>query len=136
MLNRKLAAFIEKSKSQDIYWVERLKLDFALQLEKRRKTMGLSYTDFAKKIGNSAPYVSKVFGGEANLTFESMVKLSRAVGGKIDLKIIDENAVSDPRKWFINAHQHSAAANQPISSTNTILDNAILNNGDDIQKAA
>ncbi|MEO8418741.1 MAG: helix-turn-helix transcriptional regulator [Methylophilaceae bacterium] len=99
MLNKKLAAFIAERKKHNTYWIERLKLDFALQLEKRRKTAGLSYADFAEKLGTSPAYVTKVFRGDANLTIESMVKLARAIGGKVDLRIVDEKAATDPRAW-------------------------------------
>jgi transcriptional regulator with XRE-family HTH domain len=45
----------------------------------------------ANKLSTSAAYISKVFRGDTNLTIESMVKLARATGGRIEINIVDED---------------------------------------------
>lgn len=87
IVNKKLAALIEEEKKQDIYWVEEAKFDFALMLEKQRQISGLSLSDLAKKIATSPAYITKVFRGDSNLTIESLVKLARATGGELEIKI-------------------------------------------------
>ena len=87
-LSKKLKAFVDEAKQTDAYWVESAKLEFALTLEQQRRAAGLSYADLAKKMGTSAAYVSKVFRGDTNLTIESMVKLARATGGQLDMRIL------------------------------------------------
>ncbi len=91
-LSKALQKFIDKSKETDSYWVEKAKLDYSVALERQRKVAGFSYSDIAKKISSSAAYITKVFRGDSNLTIESMVKLSRAVGGRLDIRIVDEKA--------------------------------------------
>ena len=118
-LNKKIAEYLAGRKQYDSYWVEQLKLDFSISLEKRRKNAGLSYADLAKKINTSPAYISKIFRGDANFTIESMVKLSRATGGKVDLRIVDENMVVDPSIWFAKVY-HLPAANQAAISSNTV----------------
>lgn len=93
-LNKALSKFIEQGKQSDAYWVERAKLGFSVALEEQRKKSGLSYKDIAKKIATSAAYITKVFRGDTNLTIESMVKLARASGGNLEIKIVDQNAGS------------------------------------------
>lgn len=126
-LNKKIAEYLAGRKQHDSYWVEQLKLDFSILLEKRRKSAGLSYVDLAKKIGTSPAYISKVFRGDANFTIESMVKLSRATGGKVDLRIVDENMAVDPSIWFAKVH-HLPAANQAAISSNTVSNYELLDN--------
>jgi transcriptional regulator with XRE-family HTH domain len=126
-LNKKIAEYLAGRKQHDSYWVEQLKLDFSISLEKRRKNAGLSYADLAKKIDTSPAYISKIFRGDANFTIESMVKLSRATGGKVDLRIVDENMVVDPSIWFAKVH-HLPAANQAAISSNTVSNYELLDN--------
>lgn len=118
-LNKKIAEYLAGRKQHDSYWVEQLKLDFSISLEKRRKNAGLSYADLAKKIDTSPAYISKIFRGDANFTIESMVKLSRATGGKVDLRIIDEGAEVDHSIWFAKIY-HLPAANQARVIPNTV----------------
>ena len=132
-LNKRLAEFIASRKKHDSYWVESAKLDFSIQMEKRRKNAGLSYADLAKKIGTSAAYITKVFRGDANLTIESMVKLSRATGGKVDLRIIDENIVADPSIWFASNIYHLPAANHVMVGTETVVSSKLPEIYDDYQ---
>lgn len=121
-LSKRFAGFIATRKQTDSYWVESAKLDFSIEMEKRRKIAGLSYADIAEKIGSSAAYITKVFKGDANFTIESMVKLSRATGGKLHIKIIDENAKVDSSVWVGKLHNLKAANqhNTPIKTLTTV----------------
>lgn len=128
-LNRKIAEYLAGRKQHDSYWVEQLKLDFSISLEKRRKNAGLSYADLAKKINTSPAYISKIFRGDANFTIESMVKLSRATGGKVDLRIIDNDMVVDKSIWLAKAMvHHLPAANQAAISSYTVSNYELLDN--------
>jgi transcriptional regulator with XRE-family HTH domain len=109
--SEKLQNFENESKNNDSYWVEKLKIDFALQLEKRRKSENLSYSDMAKKIKSSAAYITKVFRGDSNFTIESMVKLAKATGGKIEIFVIDERPRTEV--W-------AGAGHLPVFRTNQI----------------
>ena len=95
-INKKLATYLAERKKTDAYWVESAKLDFAMKLEKQIRLAGLSYANLAKKIGTSAAYISKVFRGDTNMTIETMVKLSRASGARLNIDIVSE-AVVAPR---------------------------------------
>ena len=90
MAAKSLRRYLADAKKDDRYWIEHTKLDFAVALERRRRLSGLSYAAMAKTIGTSAAYITKIFRGDANLTIESMVKLARAAGGQVNIRIIDE----------------------------------------------
>src|SRR3989338_1461580 len=89
-INKKLAAYLAERKKTDVYWVESAKLDFAMKLEKQIRLANLSYATLAKKIGTSAAYISKIFRGDTNVTIETMVKLSRATGARLNIEIVSE----------------------------------------------
>lgn len=96
-LAKALQKFIDRAKDCDAYWVEKTKLDFAMSLENQRRVSGMTYAALAKKIATSAAYITKVFRGESNLTIESMVKLARATGGRLNIEVVD--ASTQPMIW-------------------------------------
>lgn len=111
-MSQKLHELLERAKKTDVYWVTRAKLDFSQALDVRRRRLQISYAAIAEKIGSSAPYVSKVFRGDSNLTIESMVKLAHATGGRLDIRIVD--AATSLKQWDI---AHLAAVRVPAPAT-------------------
>lgn len=90
-ISKALKAFVEKAQATDSYWIEAAKLHFAVSLDRQRQAAGLTYKNVADTLGTSAAYVSKVFRGDANVTIESMVKLARATGGRLDVQVVDSS---------------------------------------------
>lgn len=88
-LSKNLRSFVESAKNDDFYWVEKIKLDFAIELDKCRRDLNMTAAEFAKELGVSGAYMSKLFRGDVNLTIKSMVKLARAVGARIRLSTHD-----------------------------------------------
>lgn len=95
-ISKALRDFLGESKKSDSYWVEHAKLEFSNSLEKQRLFSKVTYAEIAKKLGTSAAYISKVFRGDTNMTIETMVKLSRATGGQLDIQVANV-AVETPR---------------------------------------
>lgn len=91
-ISKALRQFVTDAKKTDSYWVEATKLQFAMALEDRRKAAGMTYKALAEKIGASGAYISKVFRGDSNMTIESMVKLARATGGHLVVRVADSEA--------------------------------------------
>lgn len=121
MISKKLSEFIEKAKLGDTYWVEKAKLDFALQLDKFIKFSNLSNKEFALKLGTSPAYISKIFRGESNLTIESMVKVARASNAELQINLIPNN---NAKSIWINKivelnlkHTHKVAHFQSSSTS-------------------
>lgn len=112
-ISKTLKGFIEKARESDSYWVEDAKLKFAVALDIQRKAAGMTYKAVADKLGTSAAYITKVFRGDSNVTIESMVKLARATGGGLDVRIIDTAAEA---QWDLAAIQ----ANAMIKQTTTL----------------
>lgn len=93
----KLRKFIESAKQHDGYWVEKAKNDFAVAIDRAIARSGINQKMLAAHLGTSPAYVNKVLRGDANLTIESMVKLSRAAHCQLHICVAPEsNAV----RWF------------------------------------
>lgn len=88
MAAKAFSAIFEDARSRDTYHVEQVILQFTSDLHRLMKAQGLSKADLARVLGTSPAYITKVFRGDANFTIESMIRLSKAVGGHlhIDLK--------------------------------------------------
>ena len=69
---------------------ETAKVGFAMELKKVMDENRMSNAQLATKMKVSRPMVTKLLRGDANVTIETMVKASIALGGKISLKIKSE----------------------------------------------
>lgn len=116
-ISNALKSFVDKARVSDVYWVEAAKLHFAVGLDRQRVRAGLSYKDVAEKLGHSAAYVSKVFRGDSNVTIESMVKLARATGGRLDVKVVDDSA--EAFSWEMAEFVRSIAS-KPINKPHAV----------------
>lgn len=114
-----IRAFVEEAKKTDSYWVEKAKLDFSLDLERQRRTGGFTYAAIAKKIGTSAAYITKIFRGDTNVTIETMVKLARATGGQLDIRIVDSGAQSV--SWDRARYQAHKGSGQTTTQTAVVI---------------
>jgi len=88
----------EEIEKADDYWIEKAKLEFAVELEALLRKNRISYVELARRIGSSPPYITKVMGGTTNFTLQSMVKLARAAGGRFTLSIEKTPGVSVKRQ--------------------------------------
>jgi transcriptional regulator with XRE-family HTH domain len=96
-MNSPLRRFLAEARKGDSYWVEKIKLHFALALDDRRKAAGMTCKAVAEKAGVSGPYMTKVLRGDENLTIETMVKLAHSTGGRLSIDIVD--AAVEEARW-------------------------------------
>jgi len=73
IVSKALRAIMDEAEKTDQYWVDSVKLDFAIAIEAKRRELNKSYADLARALNTSNAYITKVFRGDANLTIESMV---------------------------------------------------------------
>jgi len=81
-----------EARQKESFWVEGVILDFTAELERLMKRQGMTNTKLSERLGTSKAYITKVFRGNANFTLQTMVKLSRAVGGNLHIHIADQEA--------------------------------------------
>jgi plasmid maintenance system antidote protein VapI len=86
-----------EARQKDSYWVEGAILDFTGDIERLMKQQNITNAMLADRIGTSRAYITKVLRGTANFTIETMVKLSRGVGGNFHVHVADQQAKV---QWF------------------------------------
>lgn len=67
----------------------RVVVEFLAQVTARMRTQGISNAELARRLGTSPAYVTRLFRGTANLSVQTMVKLARAVGTKLQVGLLD-----------------------------------------------
>jgi transcriptional regulator with XRE-family HTH domain len=92
------------------YWAQAAMRRFVADIDRRMVDQDISRTALAQKLGASSAYVTKVMRGDVNFTLETMTKLALAVGGKLQVKIIDRDAGGEwDAPWVVEKMQVSAA---------------------------
>lgn len=105
-ISKSLKDFEDEARKGDSYWVEAAKLQFSMELDRRRQSTAMTNKAVADKLGTSQAYITKVFRGDSNLTIESMVRLARATGGRLEISIVDADAGA-ASKWNIARIAHA-----------------------------
>jgi transcriptional regulator with XRE-family HTH domain len=80
----------EQAKQRDEYWVADAIYTFTEELHDLAEVNKVSRVELASRLGTSPAYITKVFRGNTNFTIDTMVRLSRAVGGKLHLHVAPE----------------------------------------------
>jgi len=76
------------------YWTQLAMRHFVRDFAQRMDAEGLKRSELAVKIGSTPAYVTKILRGDANFTLETMTKLAMAVGGRLQIEIVDAGDVS------------------------------------------
>ncbi len=80
----------EEAKRKSEYWKGDIILEFTEHLYRLMTFRKISKSDLARRLGTSPAYVTKVLRGDANFTVDSMVKLTMAVGGRLQITVSPE----------------------------------------------
>lgn len=111
MTLKSFSDIFSRAKQQDEYWVADAIYTFAEEYHKLFVSEDISKAELAKRTRTSPAYISKVFRGDANFTIRTMVRLVRALGGKLNLHIsrADEEVgwlyICDKERNFPDWHQ-------------------------------
>jgi len=84
-MNERTKKWLDEMAAMPESIAEGIALDLALEFEKRRDELGLSYAEIARRMGVSRQRVHRLFSGTQNSTIGSLLKLALVLG--CDLKI-------------------------------------------------
>ena len=89
---KKYAQMLRQAQQGLRFWTHTAMREFVVAVLNRMEARDMSRALLAESLQVSPAYVSKVLRGEANFTLESMVKIARAVGGRLSVGIVDEKS--------------------------------------------
>lgn len=97
MADRSFKALFEEAKKGETFWATTVILDFTEELNRLMEKNGISRSELARRLDVSPAYVTKALRGDVNFTIETMVRLARAVDGKVHLHVAPE---AHEVRWF------------------------------------
>jgi transcriptional regulator with XRE-family HTH domain len=106
MKKKTFKELFEESRKRDEYWIAHTKLEFTENLRRLLEEKKETKAGLAKKLGKSPAYITKIFRGNVNFTLESMVRLVRAMGGRLKVELEPEatKRVQPELKWETNVY--------------------------------
>ena len=89
-------AALERAKQQAAYWEEDLRLAIADRVVRELEEQKISRSELARRMGVSAPYITKMLGGHANLTLKSLAKMAFVLDLKWECLLLSKEASLGP----------------------------------------
>lgn len=99
------------------YWAEGAVLDFTEDLARVMHENDISRAELAKRVGTSASYITKVFGGNANFTIETMTKLALAVDRLIRIHVAPKDCRTIWRDVYTNIYVQTSGVTKADTVT-------------------
>ena len=84
--------FKEAAQTVD-YWVEGPIVEFTEDVCVLMDKQGVSRAELARRLGTSRAYITKLLGGNANFTLETMTKVAMALGAAVHVHVAPQDAV-------------------------------------------
>ena len=76
-----------RAETHEDYWLAGAAQAFTEEVFRLMEEQGVSRGELARRLGTSPAYVTKILRGNANFTLASMVKLARALGSELGIKL-------------------------------------------------
>lgn len=89
--------FLEEARSSVDYWVDGPITEFAEDIWRLMEEQKVSRAELARRLGTSRAYVTKLLGGNANFTLQTMTKVAMALGSTVHVHVADQKAVT---RWI------------------------------------
>lgn len=97
MAETTFSSLLDKARKRESYWTARAVHEFTEDLCRLMEQRGVTKAELARRLGSSPAYITKVLRGNTNFTIESMVRLARALDGRISLHV---SRREEQTRWF------------------------------------
>jgi len=77
--NDRFHAILERSRETNAYWVEKAIIECTEEMIARMEDGKISRSELARRLGKNPAFVTKLLRGDNNFTFETAVKIARAL---------------------------------------------------------
>ena len=83
---------VEEARETSEYWAEAAIIEFTMDIGRLMDEQGVSRAELARRLGTSRAYVTKLLGGNANFTLETMAKVALALGSAVHVHVAPRDA--------------------------------------------
>lgn len=77
----------KQAERHEDYWLAGAVFGFSEAVAAELERSGISRTELAKRLGTTPAYVTKILRGRTNFTLATMVRLARALGVELSIKL-------------------------------------------------
>ena len=88
---------IRKAESSVDYWADGPITEFIEDVWRLMEEQKVSRAELARRLGTSRAYVTKLLGGNANFTLQTMAKVAMALGAQVHVHIAGRDALT---RWI------------------------------------
>ena len=89
--------FLEEARKSVDYWVDGPITEFTEDIWRLMEEQKVSRAELARRLGTSRAYVTKLLGGNANFTLQTMTKVAMALGATVHVHVADQKAIT---RWI------------------------------------
>jgi transcriptional regulator with XRE-family HTH domain len=80
---------LSRARKSAYYWAQYSMRNFVGDALKRMDARNMTRVELAQALDVSPAYVTKILRGDVNFTLDTMSKIAHAVGGRINIEIVD-----------------------------------------------
>lgn len=111
---KKYKTLLDQVRSHPEYGVETAIVEFTEEIVRIMDERGVTRADLARRLQVSPAYVTKVLRGDANFTLETMVRISKVLGAKLEFHFAPEGAQT---RWMDLLQSTPEQADHPSFNT-------------------
>jgi transcriptional regulator with XRE-family HTH domain len=101
---RSFRTAFKEAKNRPAYWAENALLAFVSRIDRLLRERDVSRADFARRLGKSPAYISKLMRGDQNLTHESMAEIAHALDCRLAIVLIPNMSRGEtPTRVWVHA---------------------------------
>lgn len=125
-MKNEFTPYFKRARESAVYWEERAILDFTERVSERMVAKSVSKSELATRLGVSLPSVTKILSGSNNFTVKTMVKVIRALGGRLRFAVEDNCADAWHTFAAEKAKDVSVATQAPDTSSQPTFEEVTL----------
>jgi len=99
--------FVAKAQTSVDYWVSAPITEFIEDVWRLMEEQKVSRAELARRLGTSRAYVTKLLGGNANFTLQTMTKVAMALGSQVHVHIAGRDVLT---RWIDEMPSQERAA--------------------------
>jgi transcriptional regulator with XRE-family HTH domain len=99
MKPKSFAQLYGEAKKQDAYWVADAIYTFTEELNSLAEIGKVSRAELARRMDVSPAYITQIIRGDVNFTVDTMVRLARRVGARLQLHLVPEEIEAYKFNW-------------------------------------
>jgi transcriptional regulator with XRE-family HTH domain len=101
---------LQEARSSVDYWVDGPITEFIEDVWRLMEEQKVSRAELARRLGTSRAYVTKLLGGNANFTLQTMAKVAMALGAQVHVHVADREALT---RWIDEIPAQKEQAGSP-----------------------